>query len=346
MKKIISLFLLLAVSSTIYIGCESQAQETVQQKGINVKMVNVEQSHLQIPIKTSGVLAAKEEIVLAFKTGGVIKNILVEPGQKVKKGQLLAQLDLAEISARREQAESGLAKAQRDMVRIDKLYNEKVVTLEQKQNVQTALDIAKSNVTIATFNEKHSSIYAPDAGRILARFAEKNELTSPGKPMLAFGSTDEAFILKAGVSDKDVIRLKLGDPATILFDAFPGKIFDAKISQIAAAATPGSGTFEIELQIVPTGQRLYSGFIGKAELIPQIKEAVDVIPVGALMEAIGKSGYVFKVDAQNIAHKTYVKVAYILNDQVAIGQGLEDVKRVVHDGNAYLTDGSLVQIIE
>ncbi len=145
MKKTLSLLALIIISYFFYIGCETQAQETEKQKSVIVKLVDVKQTRIHIPVITSGVLAAKEEIALSFKTGGVIKNIFVDAGQNVKKNQLLAQLDLAEISAYREQAESALAKATRDMKRIEKLYNEKVVTLEQKQNVQTALDVAKAN---------------------------------------------------------------------------------------------------------------------------------------------------------------------------------------------------------
>ncbi len=276
----------------------------------------------------------------------VIKNIFVDAGQNVKKNQLLAQLDLAEISAYREQAESALAKATRDMKRIEKLYNEKVVTLEQKQNVQTALDVAKANEKIALFNEKHSKIYAPANGKILARFSEKNELTSPGKPILAFGATNEAFVLKVGVSDKDVVKLSLGDPSTILFDAFPDTEFKATISQIAAAATPGNGTFEIELQLNHSDRSLYSGFIGKAQIFPQKNELVKIVPIETLLEATGKSGYVFKVDRKNIALKQEVKIAYLLNDQVAISNGLENVEQVVNEGNAYLSNGSLVTIAD
>jgi len=344
MKKILALVLISL--SLLLMGCETHAQETAKQKSVPVKMVTVEQTRLQIPIRTSGVLAAKEEMLLSFKTGGIIKNIFFDAGQKVRKGQLLAQLDLAEISAYREQAESAFSKATRDMARIEKLYYDKVVTLEQKQNVQTALDVAKANLKIATFNEKHSSIYAPENGKILSRFAEKNELTSSGKPVLAFGATNGAFVLKVGVSDKDVVMLALGDPATISFDAFPENEFTANVSQISAAATPGSGTFEVELQIGLSNLTLYSGFIGKAEILPQKNELVNIIPIDALLEAVGKSGYVFKVSEQNIAKKQSVNIAHVLNDQVAISNGLENVDRIVTDGNAYLSDGSLVTIVD
>ncbi|NOG45318.1 MAG: efflux RND transporter periplasmic adaptor subunit [Calditrichaeota bacterium] len=345
MKKITLLFLMLSISYLLFIGCESQAQENNELKSIKVKMVEVVSTELQTPINTSGLLAAKEEVLLSFKTGGVIKNIFVDAGQKVKKGQLLAQLDLEEISSYREQAESALAKAKRDMARIENLYNEKVVTLEQKQNVKTALDVARSNAKIASFNEQHSKIYAPTDGKILSRFAEKNELTSQGRPILSFGSTNEAFVLKVGVSDKDVVKLQLGDPATLEFDAFPGSIFNATVSQIAAGASKGSGTFEVELQLATSKQILYSGFIGKAKILPQKREQVSIIPIESLLGASGKSGYVFKIDGQNIAKKQKVKISLLLDDQVVISEGLEGIDKVAGEGNDYLTSGSLVTII-
>ena len=107
-----------------------------------------------------GKLASKEELKLSFKTGGIISEIFVDEGQTVKKGQVLAKLNLSEIQAQVNQAILGLDKAERDYRRANNLYKDSVVTLEQLQNTTTALDIAKSNVKIAEFNLQFSTIKA------------------------------------------------------------------------------------------------------------------------------------------------------------------------------------------
>ncbi len=87
---------------------------------------------------------------LSFKIGGIIKNIFVDEGQRVYKAQKLTELDLSEIKAQVNQAQSAFEKAKRDLERMKRLYADNVVTLEQLQNAETGFEIVKSNLKIVT----------------------------------------------------------------------------------------------------------------------------------------------------------------------------------------------------
>ena len=156
----------------------------------------------------TGKLSLEEEAKLSFKTGGVIKQIYVAEGQSVRQGQLLAELDLAEISAQTQQARLGqqqaeinvenaklaLKLAERDFKNAQGLYRDSVATLEQLQNAEVQLDNARNQlqaaqkgvamsgeqVGVADFNLKYSRINAPSNGIILKKLAEANELAVPG----------------------------------------------------------------------------------------------------------------------------------------------------------------------
>jgi len=339
-KTIVTLFI-----AIILLSCTAKEESAGVLKTIPVKLVDIQQKEISRPIYTSGVLTAKDELLLSFKTGGIVKNIYVIEGQTVKSGQLLAQLDLAEISAYKEQARAGLEKAERDYKRIENLYQEKVATLEQKQNAHSALQVAKANLQVADFNEKHSKIIAPANGKVLKTFIEASELIGPGNPVLAFGSTEKAFILKTGVTDKDVVRIQKGDPAEINFDAYPDITFPAVITEISGTSTPGSGTYEVQLQLDKKQDVLFSGFIGKATIYPRQKQKVSVLPVNALNEADKNTGYVYIVDEKNMAHKESIRIAFIMDNQVAFYNDT-NLKRVINEGNAYLFEKSPVEIID
>jgi len=329
----------------IIISCTSQDPETLLPKKIPVKLVHVQEKEISVPLYTSGVLSAEDELLLSFKTGGIIKKIYVKEGQTVKTGQLLAQLDLAEISAYKKQANTAFEKAERDLKRVENLYEEKVATLEQKQNALSALQVTKANFQIASFNEKHSKITAPNNGKIQKKFVDAAELIGPGTPVLAFGSTDKAFVLKAGITDKDVVLVQKGDPAEIKFDAFPQMIYPAIVTEISGMATPGSGTYEVQLQLEKTNANLFSGFIGKAIIHPQKKQLVSLIPVNALNEANEKSGYIYTINDQNLATREEIKIAFIMDDKVAFYNDLK-LTTIINEGNAYLFEKSPVEIIE
>jgi len=327
----------------ILLACSAEEKDADTLTKIPVKLTPVEQEEVSVPIFTSGILSARDELLLSFKTGGVIKNIAVNEGQHVKKGQLLAQLDLAEISSYKKQAQAAFEKARRDLERLENLYSENVATLEQKQNAASAFDVAKANLEVAAFNEKHSMIIAPANGKVLKTFMDASELVSPGTPIIAFGSTDKAFILKAGLTDRDIVRIQKGDPAEIKFDAYPNEIFKAKVAQISGTASPGSGTYEIELQLEENRLNLFSGFIGKATIHPQVKQRLSMIPINALNGADENSGFVYTVSENNLAHKQQIRIAFIMDDKVAFYND-SGLTNIINEGNAYLFEKSPVEI--
>ena len=153
----VSLVLVLILSTS----CRSPEEDIQKDLRISVLLAPVEQRELAEPLRTFGRLAAPREIKLSFKIGGIIEEILVSEGQRVQKGQVLARLNLSEIGSQVQQARSVFDKAQRDFKRVDNLYQEKAATLEQHQNVQTALQVAQAQLDMAEFNLRYAEIRAP-----------------------------------------------------------------------------------------------------------------------------------------------------------------------------------------
>ncbi|MEM1123267.1 MAG: biotin/lipoyl-binding protein, partial [Bacteroidota bacterium] len=155
-------------------------------KGSNipaVRVANVELTNAPIPIEASGTIGSKAEINLSFKIGGVIQNLYAKETQRVKKGQVLATLRTTEIDAQVMKAQQGVKKAERDLDRIKKMYADTAATLENVEDLTTRLNVAKSDLEIAQFNQQYAKIIAPVNGRVLKRFVENNELTGPGSPI-------------------------------------------------------------------------------------------------------------------------------------------------------------------
>ncbi|MCD4795679.1 MAG: efflux RND transporter periplasmic adaptor subunit [Candidatus Cloacimonetes bacterium] len=327
----------------IIIGCQTQAQESEVSEIIKIRTAPVIQKEISIPVITGGKLASKKEMKLSFKTGGIVDKILVDEGSIVKEGQLLAKLNLSEIEAQVAQARSGFEKAKRDLDRIEKLYKEDFATLEQFQNATTSFEVARSNLQIAEFNLQHSSIFAPLDGKILKRFAEVNELTSPGLPIFILAASTEDWIFRVGVTDRDIVKLQIGDSAVITFDAFKGERFPALVSEIASISDPRSGTYEVELSVLPKGYKFISGFVGKAKISPSIKCSFFTVPIESLIEGNGDDGFVFSYEASALkVRKIPVKIGHIFEKEIGIISGLEGVKEVVTDGASYVEDGSSV----
>ena len=255
-------------------------------------------------------------------------------------------IDMAEIDAHVQQAQSGFDKAARDVERMEALYRDSVVTLEQLQNTQTAQEVAGSGLKIARFNRRHSEIRAPANGRVLRRLAEVNELVSTGEAVLVFGAA-QGWVVRVGLSDRDVVKLKLNDEAALHFDAYPDRPFKGWVSEIAEAADPMSGTFEVEVSVDDAEGLLKSGFIARVDLVPSDTAALYYIPIEALVEGDGRDGVVYAVEAASeTARRVPVRIAEILADEVAVTAGLDSVATVVTEGAPYLSDGARIQVVD
>lgn len=345
MKKII--FLIIVSAVLVLNSCSSKEKTKEIEKAIPVRIVKVENRVVSIPIHSSGKISSESESKLSFKTGGIIQRIFVEEGQAVLKEQVLASLDLGEIQAKVNQAKAGYAKAERDFQRVEALYKDSVVTLEQLQNVTTGLDVAKSNMEIAEFNLNYSKITAPSNGRILKRFAEENELVGPGTPIIIFGTSGSSWIMRVGITDKDITRIQYKNNAKVSIDALPSESFDATVSEVASAANPYNGTYEIELTIKTDSKNLISGMVANVKIFPKARGEAKIIPIEALVNADGKNGSIFIPTENNtIAKKVNVKIDGIIGNDVVIKKGLENVSKVITDGVEYLTEGERIRTIK
>lgn len=328
-------------SKDVDAGTSEAAVETV-----NVQVHEISREKRVLPIRTSGRLASKAEIRLSFKIGGLVERLYVDEGQKVQKGASLARLNLAEIDAQVLQAESGLEKAKRDLDRAEGLYADSVATLEQVQDARTGVEIAEANLKIATFNRTHAQIVAPVSGRILKRTVEAGELVGPGQPIFLFGADREGWVVRVGLTDRDIVKLAIGDSASLAFDAYPERPFRGRVTELGDVADPMSGTFEVEIAIDDPGGLLKSGFIARVDLYPSRGEAYYFLPIEALVEGNQEEGMVYVLDEETQrARKMPVHIYKILDEEIAVGEGLEGYEKVITEGAGFLPGDGPVRVV-
>jgi multidrug efflux system membrane fusion protein len=342
-----SFMLISGVSVALYTACAKETPITMhQEQAIYVKAETLIETTDAMPIQCSGILSSKHLIKLSFKTGGIIARINVSEGSQVKKGQVMAALDMTEISSQVGQAKLIFEKADRDLKRVKSLFNDTVATLEQLQDATSAYEAALENNNIAEFNQRYSRIAAPTDGKIIAKLAEEHELIGPGMPVLVFGEQGkDEWIVKAAVSDKEIISIKNGDKAEAVFDAYPGLIFSAFVSQVSEAADPLSGTFEVEITINPGNKRLINGLVAKVIIESLNKQCVTLVPAEAVTEADGRKGFVYIVEtADTTARRVPVTIVYLQHNSVAVIEPLNKIGPVITKGASYLEDGLKVSI--
>jgi multidrug efflux system membrane fusion protein len=326
-------------------SCSERDQIKEKSNSVFVKTELVKASKMVLPIRTSGRLSFKTESKLSFKTGGIIREVKVDEGQVVNKGQLLASLDLLEIESQVRQAELSFEKAKRDLKRVENLYSDSVATLENLQDATTANEIASNAYKIARFNLQHSQIFAPSNGKILRKLASENELIGSGMPVFLFAPLNEEMVVIVSLTDREMVHVSIGDSAMMTFDAWPGEKFKARVSQIANTADPYTGTYPIELTVDRSQKRLVSGFIAKLEIFPKSENNFLEIPIDALVEGRGREGFVWVVE-DSITSKQKIGINRIEGNKILVEKGLKKGQKVITDGASYVDEKSVIKEVK
>jgi len=342
---IVTLFASLALLA----GCGDgpAAPETSAERAAPVRTAPAEQAAVGAGVRAVGILGPRDELRLSFKVGGVVERVSVDVGDRVRAGQVLAVLKRAEVDAAVAQAAEAVEKSRRDLERARQLRADEVATQEQVEDLTTAYNVARSNLEAAEFNARFASIVAPADGVVLQRLAKASELVQGGQPVLVIGATSEGWVVRTALADRDAVRVNLGDEATVAFDAFPGRRFAGRVTRIGSSADPYTGTFEVEIEVVPDGARFARGLVAKVELaLGEGNGSQTVVPITALVEANGPAAIVYVLDAgAGVARRRSVTVGPITGEQVVVIAGLDPGEHVVTDGAAWLTDGRPVRVL-
>lgn len=328
-------------------GCSkpSPASAGDEPPPVVVELAPVEYSEAALPVRVPGVLSRKEEADLAFKVGGIVESVFVRTGEAVKKDQVLAQLRLDEIEAQVTQAQSGLAKSQRDLARVERLQANAVATLEDLQDARTAVDVAGAQARIAEFNRRYAVISAPADGHILRRLVEPNELVAPGRAILGFAADDAGWLVRAGVADVDLARVRIGDRAEIGLGRSEAVRVHGRVTQIAGAANAATRTTEVEIQLDTPPAEARSGVAVTATLLPQPVPARPRVPATVLIEGEAGGASVFVVEEGSaVARRQRVEVETLDGPYAYLRTALPQNARLVVRGGEYLRDGGRIQI--
>lgn len=312
-----------------------------------VRVISLEKELFESVIVTSGRIATDDETLLGFKVGGVVRNVLVNEGDAVRKGQVLATLDLTEINSTLSQAQIGFEKAERDLKRARNLYRDSVATLEQLQNAETAYEVAQEQLKAVAFNRNFAEIHAPHNGFVLKKFVNPGQVVGIGDPVLKTnGAGNGKWIIKTGVSDRQWAAIAINDVARITIDAFEGEEFVGKVIRKSETSDPATGSFVVEVAIEGNKHKLATGMFGSVRILSGRKSHSWNLPYDAVLEANGEEGFVFITLDNKTAIKRTVRIGSFNNETIRVTAGLEDARTIVVAGSAYLTDQSPIVVVK
>ncbi|MEJ2408259.1 MAG: efflux RND transporter periplasmic adaptor subunit [Novosphingobium sp.] len=305
-------------------------------------------------INATGTLAARREMpVGSVGEGGEVRSVLVEPGDWVNKGQVLAVVDrsvqiqqqasqAAQVSVA--QADARLAQANLD--RALKLVDRGFISTADVDRLTATRDAAAARVKVAqaTLRQLQAqaarlNIVAPEAGLILTRNVEPGQVVGAGTGALFSIAKDGQMELLAQLSEDDLASISVGVLAQVT-PVGSGKSFTGQVWQISPVInqTTRQGTARIALSY---NKALRPGGFASATINSGTVVA-PMLPESAIQND-AKGAFVYAVDAKGVAHRTPVKTGLVTANGIAITSGLTGKEKVVLRAGGFLNDGDKVK---
>lgn len=319
-------------------------------KAEEIKVVEVKTGEVKSIISASGTLEGTDSADLRFKISGKLASLMVKPGERVKKGQLIAGLDTQELSIALQQAQNtfiakdATAKRVEDDVK-DNADDENFTQKENRVNAQTARDNAYDNVKSAQRAFQDAYIYSPLSGIVTKADPNPGQNVSPSD-LIAQIVDESEYVFEAEVDESDLGRIKLGQSAEVTLNSYPDQKFNASVSKITPAietTDSGATVVIVKLSLGKPEINFVSGINGQADIVTDQASNVLVIPIDALME--GNEVYVKRGEEYQ---KVKVETGIQSDIDTEIKSGLTTGDQVVtnpsavktSDGNGFKFPGS------
>lgn len=312
---------------------------------VAVELGPVARGPLERPLVVGGTWKAKETADLSFKVGGVVATVLVEQGERVRRGQAIARVDGAGYFAGLLQAKAALAKADRDEKRIRTLREHGAVPEQLLDDGSTTRAVASAIVDSASSDANRTTLRAPDDGWIQRRSIEVGEVVAPGKPVFRFEGARRGKVARISVIDRDALALVVTTPCSLAFDAEPATKHACHVVETSRATKPGAALLDLEVALDhPTAASDYpEGLTVKVSF--DRRPVTTSVPLASLVDENGDHAAVLAPTGLDAFRRIPVTVDFIVGNQAAVSELPADVGSVIVRGAARLRDGDRIRSI-
>ena len=304
-------------------------------------------------VSGTGTLAARREMPVGVAgEGGMVSRVLVEPGQWVGAGQVLAEIDrsvqaqtAASLTAQIGVARSDLTLAQAELDRARQLVDRGFISKADVQRRIATRDAAAARLKVsqASAGEQRArnarlDIRAPAAGLVLTRGVEPGQIVSSGSGVLFRMAKGGEMEMRAQLSESDLAGVHTGSRANVT-PVGERRSFAGEVWQVSPVIDPQTrqGVARIALRYDPA---LRPGGFAAATIVAGATNAPE-LPQSALLSDT-RGNYVYVVDAEDRVQRRDVTLGQVTQDRVAIASGLTGRERVVLSAGAFLNPGQKV----
>ncbi|ARN56882.1 efflux RND transporter periplasmic adaptor subunit [Sedimentisphaera salicampi] len=325
------------------------------QKTRNVELGEVKKLELNTGNSYPGTVNPCENTRLSFRVSGPLVEVAAAPGDNVKKGDLLMQIDprdyndsISVLEANLARAKAEKLKTKLDYDRAKKLFSQNVIPKADYDAAKSAYESAEASIQstqaqlqIARHKLEDTSLRAPYEGVITEQFAENHEMIQKGQVVMSMQDISRLEV-DINVPENEIVNYELerGKEAGVKFPAFGEKLFSASLSEWNTSASNRTRTYQLTFTLDPQGSQLLPGMTAELSLKTNTQAGKTIVPAGAVVSLGRNRSAVWVYNEENgRASKKEVSAGRLYgSSKIVIESGLKGGETIVTKGADFITE--------
>ena len=296
-------------------------------------------------VEIQAAVEADDMVAASSETGGRILKMRFKEGDAIRKGQLVAKIDLEQIDKQVAELQTSLTLAKDIFERQARLWKQNIGSEIQYLEAKNSKERLEKSLETIEFQKTKANVYAPISGVIEMVNLKQGELAAPGMPIIQILNTSKVKVV-ADIPETYLGTVKRGETVTIKFPALDQEI-QAKISQLGRTIDPANRTFEAEINLSNSKGTYKPNLLAMMLINDFSAKSVPVIPVEMVQQEVSGKDYVYIKKAGEkgaIAQKVYVETGENYNGEVIIKSGLTGGEEMIIEGSRGLAENQLVKV--
>lgn len=333
----------LALTAVILSACNAENNKgQAADEAVRVEVTQVKAATADRTSRYSGTVEEESGTLLSFAVGGTVSRVLVDEGDRVGKGQLIATLDTEQLTHNHASAQAALAQAEDAYRRMEELHGKGSLPEIKWVEAQTALQRARASEQMARKQLDDCRLYAPFSGVISKKFAEKGQNVGAGTQVVKLVAVGRMKV-KISVPESEMAQISVGQKADVTIEALGGASMQATVTEKGVAADPLSRSYDVKLSLPKADRKMLPGMVADVRLDGGDTQTACILPAHIVQIDERNNEFVW-LAVGGKAVKRIVTVGGFTADGVTVTSGLADGDMVITAGAQKVSEGMRVEI--
>ena len=338
---LLTVLVLLAPLAACGVGDAEATAEMAPPKAIPVTTESAIRGEAYAYYDGTANLETDSEAAVVAKVGGEIVDILVEEGQHVTAGEIVARLDQERFRLMAEQARADLNRLKQEYRRNVQLHERGLVSEGAFENLRYDLEALDAAHRLAQLDLDYTNIRATIDGVVAEKVGRIGNTVSDGEVVLRISNSD-TLLANVHVPQRDISSFSVGQRAELRLDALPKEAQLAEIARISPRIDSETGTVKVTLGVANTDGRLRPGMFARVRIVYAVRPNALLVPQEAILAEDAEPA-VYVVE-DGVARRREVTTGMENGRKVEVTSGLEGTEQIITVGQAAIRDGTPVTV--